>query len=129
MKLRLRNNSIRLRLDQEDVKNFIENKKVTEKIYFQPNMPALSYSISWERYAEKVSAEFVGQDILINVPDKIAKKWVQDSEVGFEADQQIDGNQSLQILIEKDFKCLTKRPGEDESKSFPNPSKVHPSIS
>jgi hypothetical protein len=31
---------------------------------------------------------------------------------------------SLQILVEKDFACLTPRKGEDDGDAFPNPNET-----
>jgi len=121
MKLRLQNNSLRLRLDQDDVDLFKKEKRISETINFRKESNSLSYSINWERYAEKVSAEFVGNDILISVPDEVANKWIQDEEVGFEYNQDLGNGKQLSILVEKDFKCLNERKGENESRAFKNP--------
>ncbi len=36
-------------------------------------------------------------------------------------EQLLDDGSMLDILVEKDFACLTKREGEDESDMYPHP--------
>jgi len=47
--------------------------------------------------------------------------WATTDLVGLEHQIQLKGEEKLAILIEKDFKCLQERPGEDEEDMFPNP--------
>jgi len=50
----------------------------------------------------------------------MAHRWASSEEVGMEASQPVGENPPLQILIEKDFACLS---GDDAQNvdTFPNP--------
>ena len=59
--------------------------------------------------------------IKVLVPMSILTPWLETEQVGMQAEQRLDNGETLKILIEKDFKCLTIREGEDESDAFPHP--------
>jgi len=46
-----------------------------------------------------------------------ARRWAESEEVGIAATVGL-GDGALALLIEKDFPCLTTRPGEDDSDAF-----------
>ncbi|UXP32468.1 hypothetical protein N6H18_00570 [Reichenbachiella agarivorans] len=115
MKLRILNNSIRLRLNQTEVNTFAQEGIVSAELQFGIN--SLVYSLKRDHKSQKVEANFEGNEISILVPVAIADQWILPEEVGFENDDQA----KVKLLIEKDFQCLHKRPNEDESDSFPNP--------
>jgi hypothetical protein len=50
-----------------------------------------------------------------------AKDWANSVREGIYYDQGVSEDTILKILIEKDFQCLHKRAGEDETDNFPNP--------
>ncbi|HEV2247037.1 MAG TPA: hypothetical protein VGW37_10345 [Terriglobia bacterium] len=64
-------------------------------------------------------------EIRILIPEGDVLEWVSTEQVGIERVQEIGGNAQLKILVEKDFKCLNARAGEDEGDRFPNPAE-HP---
>lgn len=84
---------------------------------------ALSYRLERSDLPE-MTASFSNNCICVYVPEDQASTWAgSEQEVGMEHLVRFDGNgNSLRILIEKDFKCLAERPGEDESDNFPNPN-------
>lgn len=121
MKLRVRNNSIRLRLTQKEVAAFKENGRVEEAIEFGANAEnKLVYALE-SADAEALSAQFANNRITIFVPQKQAAEWVSNDQTGIENTQNIGAEKTLKILIEKDFACATRRDGEDDSDAFPHP--------
>lgn len=122
MKLRLRENSIRLRLQISEIAQLRETGLVTESIQF-PNMQALTYSIRIDEKANEMSSSFENGKVSVSVPKETAKQWLETEEVGVETLQVINEDLSLNILLEKDFKCLTERANEVDM--FPNPEEVH----
>ena len=121
MKLRLRNNSIRFRLTQSEVARLAEDGTVEEAINFGP-LPteALTYVLSASADSDAIKAEFNGERIEVFIPKTAVDLWSSTDQVGIEAVQNID-NGKLQILIEKDFRCLEPRTGGDDEDTFPNP--------
>lgn len=118
MKLRIKGNSIRLRLSQTDVAQFITNGKFVETVDFgNASEPKFYYELLVSEIAENVRAEFNNGTISVLVPKNTAEDWATGDLVGIASDE----NSKLKILIEKDFACLAPREGEDESDNFPHP--------
>lgn len=118
MKLRILNHAVRLRLSQTEVEEIAKLGKVSGQTDFINQ--SLIYSLIKDEQATDVTARFENQEIRLSVPSKVLEKWLDPEEVGFENTDQ----SQMKILVEKDFECLHKRPGEDESDSFPNPQAV-----
>ena len=121
MKMRVRGNSIRLRLTQSEVAEFGEKGLVTETIEFGGENK-LIYALESRADAETVKADFEDNRIVITVPQTQAKHWAKSGEVGIEEKQDTGDDKVLRLLIEKDFACLEPREGEDDADNFPHPS-------
>lgn len=120
MKLRIKGNSIRLRLSQTEVKNFGVNGTCIDRISFGSNQ--LIYSLEMSENAA-ISVTFSDQHIRVLVPAAVGKSWVEDNtQVGFDHESVTGEETPLYVLVEKDFACLADRPREDESDNFPNPA-------
>ena len=98
MKLRIRNNFIRLRLTQSEVDTICSEGLVMAHASF-PDGAVLDY--------------------VLDVQD-----WASTEQVSIEAEETLDKGDRLKILIEKDFACLAPREGEDESDMYSNPLAV-----
>ncbi|MFN0138742.1 MAG: DUF7009 family protein [Pyrinomonadaceae bacterium] len=119
MKLRIRGNTLRLRLTRSEVDEFASSGRCADKISFGGER-ALVYAI--EKTAGKtVSAVFDGAEIKVSVPGELAHAWTNTDQVGFDAVYRTGDGDELQILVEKDFACLTPRADEDTADNFPHP--------
>jgi hypothetical protein len=118
MKLRIRGNSIRLRLSQGEVERFARDGKVEESVEFAPGTRLFTYALESDDRREEVVAEYADDRLCIYVPGQVAKDWVGSEQVGFGSSE---GGVGPGIMVEKDFACLTPRAGEDESDMFPHP--------
>jgi hypothetical protein len=119
MKLRLRGDSIRLRLTRSEVSALLDQGLVEETTAFGPSR-ALVYALRLG--GASVSATVEGSRVEVRVPADDARSWAESEAVGIEATQDASEGRSLRILVEKDFPCLTSRPHEDDTDAFPNPS-------
>jgi archaellum component FlaG (FlaF/FlaG flagellin family) len=117
MKLRIKGNSVRLRLMQSEVATFQKTGKVSEMIDFGTN--TLVYQIQ-KTENDTIKATFENQTITVFIPNEIGQSWANSNQIGIEATLSLEGK-VLKILVEKDFKCLTDRPSEDESDAYPHP--------
>lgn len=123
MKIRIQGNSIRLRLSQSEVKIFGETGRVEDGIRFGPAAADAFFYALQSADVPEISAGFTANRIKILVPAGLGTHWASSKEeVGIEHLVRIEQGESLRILVEKDFKCLADRPGEDESDNFPNPN-------
>ena len=118
MKIRILDDSIRLRLDREEVERIGAGERVDCATRF-PSSESFSYGL--EVSGEQTSAAFTGQGIVVNVPEAAAKAWAFDeSDVSIRGEVLLDEGR-LRILVEKDFECLEPREGESQSNRFANP--------
>lgn len=121
MKLRIRGNSIRLRLSQQNVKVFGEEGRVEDSIQFGAAAGGkLTYALATAD-VKKLKSEFKDNTLTVFVPNELAKIWVESQLVGLEHLDSTTENDQVRILVEKDFKCMHVRINEDESDSFPHP--------
>lgn len=122
MKLRLRHNSVRLRLMRAEVAQFEREGRVIETIEMGP---AADDRFSFELVANPDSSSItatIGNGMLtVSAPQAIAREWTATDRVLMEEEQPLGNGRLLRILVEKDFACLEPRPGEDERDAFPHP--------
>lgn len=121
MKLRILNNSIRLRLSQSEVSELAERKPVSATTQF-PGGTTFSYCVEPKVGIGDVQASFVDGQITVSIPTEGAYFWaVNDRAITLRSNCSLPDGGELDILVEKDFKCLTDRPHEDESDLYPHP--------
>ena len=121
MKLRIRGNSIRLRLTKSEVVQFDKTGKVEEIVEFGFEKAYLGYQLHSSPDDVRIEAKFEDDLLCITIPKKEADNWVNSERVGIDAVQEIGDGRSLHVLVEKDFACLTPRAYEDESDAFSHP--------
>lgn len=116
MKLRIRGNSLRLRLTQGDVARLGSEGEVSEAVEFGGGNQSFIYTLAATEGVEGPTAAFANGNLTVSIPKKVADEWTSTDMVGIESAESVPS-----ILIEKDFACLSTREGEDESDTFPNP--------
>lgn len=102
MKLRIHHNSIRLRLDHDEVRELADKGRVEDRIVFGPEA-ALVYAIESHTDEEIALVRATGE-ITIRLPEADIKEWAASELVGFEATAE-NGESGLLILVEKDLPC------------------------
>ncbi|MDH4109412.1 MAG: hypothetical protein OEW35_13950 [Gammaproteobacteria bacterium] len=120
MKLRIRDNSIRLRLSQGEVERFRADGLLTSAIHF-PGGTKIEYTVESSPASVKPMARYSNNTIAVRVPEATVQEWADSDRVSIASEQVLDDGGVLSVLIEKDFACLTPREGEDESDMFPHP--------
>jgi hypothetical protein len=118
MKLRIRGDSIRLRLQRGEVYELAETGRVEDQLVFGP-AERLVYAVEMHDDAEVALVRSPGE-ITVLLPAEDTQGWAYSDQTGFEAVAD-NGEDGLTILVEKDFSCLTVRTGEDDSDSYQNP--------
>lgn len=118
MKLRIRGNSIRLRLLRGEVAKFGEQGIVSETINFGAS--SLTYVLRNSADANELSAQFNENEIIVSVPPETARRWTETDLVSLQGEQKLSGGAVLKILVEKDFVCLDRPHDEDNKDAYPN---------
>jgi len=120
MKLRIKGDSIRLRLTQSELQRFAEHGQVEERTRFGGGVE-LVYRLKRGAAAPGLAADFSRSELEVRVPPGMAREWCETDLVTLTGSQKVSADGELKITVEKDFACLTPREGEDESDNFPHP--------
>lgn len=120
MKIRIKGNSVRLRLSKSETALFASEGIVEEKTNFGNKTFEYAVIIS---DANNMSATFSNNMIRVSVPKNLIDEWTTTSLVSLEYNMPLDGGEYLHLLIEKDFKCIDAMVTEDQSDYFENPEK------
>lgn len=118
MKIRIKGNTIRLRLTQSEVRQLSETGTVRETTPFGPT--TFRYQVALHPDIEQLQASYADNQVTLLVPETMGKTWFQDETIGFENQMVLTEGNTLHLLLEKDFTCLENR-SEDESDNYPNP--------
>jgi hypothetical protein len=121
MKIRIKGNSVRLRLSKTEIDKFASTGYLEESTEFAT--AKFTYALASSTDANELCADFNHQKITVYVPTKVHHEWVNTDRVGFENKQRIADDKTLFLLIEKDFVCLDNT-FEDQSDNYPNPNAV-----
>ena len=120
MKLRIRDNSIRLRLTRSEVNTIRVDGIVGGKVVFAGGS-RLIYCVESSPACVDPAAQFESGELSVRLPESTVLRWADSEEVSIESAQTLDDGDTLKILVEKDFACIAPRDGEDESDMFRNP--------
>jgi hypothetical protein len=119
MKLRIKGDTIRIRLSETEVSSLAEGNSVVEETHFPTS--TLIYRV---QPSASAVVDFKDNMLQINLTQTEIDAWSSTDEVSISKDIDLLDDNILSILVEKDFKCLTVRP-EGESDNYPNPNKHH----
>ncbi len=122
MKLRIRGNSLRIRVSQGELAELSSTGFASDSVRFSPETE-LSYCLE-VRPDSGLEASFSDASIKVVLPQVDVTRWIEPEQVSIEGKQALGDGEVLSILVEKDFTCLAPREGEDESDLFANPSKT-----
>lgn len=122
MKLRIRGNTLRLRVSKSELATVLKRGSVQDAIRFGPRT-RLVYRLE-AAAGNRFGAELAGDSIVVRAPRAAVVKWGRDEEVSMRGKQKIGRGATLAILIEKDFECLKPRAGDDATDLFVNPGQA-----
>lgn len=117
MKIRIKGNSVRLRLSKSEVDTFGKQGYIEERTLF--GNAVLTYALKSTTHCD-MSADFEDNKVTMYLPDTKAKEWVETQKVGFDANMDLGDGNELYLLLEKDFQCLDNSI-EDQSDNYENP--------
>lgn len=112
MKIRIKGNSLRYRLTQSEVAKLAADGRLEEHTAFAGK--PLEYVIEIAN-GENLSADFIGNKIVLNMPKAMIEELNNTDRVGFD-----NSTGTVSLLVEKDFVCIDNME-EDQSDNYPNP--------
>ena len=122
MKLRIKGNSLRLRVSRSEVARLLAGDRLEETIHFTPEASAkFTYALQQDRLVSIPTVQYTLNKVTILIPSDQANAWSVTDQVGIAEDISLGGLGSLALLIEKDFACLD-RSEEDNADTFANPN-------
>jgi hypothetical protein len=121
MKLRIRGNSLRIRLTKSEVDKLSQEGYLEETTAFATG--TLTYALQAKTGIAGLDADFAGGKITMYVPAEIPAVWVSNEVVGYDNTVNTP-NGGLYLLLEKDFVCIDAPPTEDQSDNYENPHMV-----
>lgn len=126
VKLRILNNSIRLRLTVREVAQIGAGQAVVSRLHL-PGGCALSYSLvpaKAQDFSVALQAERDQASLVVSAPAEQAEHWADSPAlVSLESSVALDGG-TLSLLVEKDFACRAPRTGDDLEDLFVNPGSL-----
>ena len=122
MKIRIKGNSLRIRVSKTEVDIFCKDGMLEEKTDFGTS--SFSYKLQLTNTGENLDADFQHGVVTLYVPGSFIKDWDTNQTVGFSHNKPLPGGDHLFLLLEKDFKCIDNTMMEDQSDNFDNPLHV-----
>ncbi|MBP9193482.1 MAG: hypothetical protein KBF57_02270 [Saprospiraceae bacterium] len=119
MKLRIKGNSIRLRLTKSEVLQFSETGVIEEKTDF--GNTELIYRLASSEGPDLLSSSFENNVVTVFMNQTLASAWYTSDEVGYKHIFKTSDDSEIFLLVEKDFVCLDET-FEDQSDNYDNPN-------
>jgi hypothetical protein len=121
MKLRIKGNSLRLRVSRSELALFQAGGRIEETIRFTAAPEAtLTYALESALRSSPVSVRYGSREVTVILSQDRARIWGAEDEVGVYTTLDMGPAGSLEVVVEKDFACLD-RSDEDNSDTFANP--------
>jgi len=123
MKLRIKGDSIRIRLDRRDMAGLVQEGRVEDVLRFGPGA-RFSYAVEAAPAPPgKPLASYAEGRLIVRIDPEDVRAWSASDRVGFDHVQAVEGG-SIRVVVEKDFACLDRAAGHesDDAHAFPTPS-------
>jgi hypothetical protein len=120
VKLRIRDNSVRLRLTRGEVDTLRDQGLVSARTAF-PGGREFQYVVESSPASVSPGAFLSDGVMTVRLPETTVLAWAATEQVSILGEQLLQDGEKVSILVEKDFTCLAPRAGEDESDMFPHP--------
>ncbi len=121
MKLRIKGNSLRLRISRSEVDRLFQRERLEESIQLAPHAEAkLTYALEQATSVSVPTVRYTEGEITVLLPAGLADSWCSTDLVGIAERVSLGAFGSLELVIEKDFACLDRSEEENED-TFENP--------
>jgi len=124
MKLRLLDNSIRLRLSRNEVVAADEQGIVEGQTRF-PDGSVFTFALEALKNSSDASASYASDRMVVKLPAPEISAWANDdAAVSLHGELELPLGGHLKLLVEKDFRCVSPRDDEDQPNLFQNPERA-----
>jgi hypothetical protein len=121
MKLRIKGNSLRLRISRSELTKLNEGERLVETVRFTPAPDAqFSYALEATAQIKTTAVKYSAGTVTVCISHEQLWSWSDEKEVGIYTSVEIGDGEKLDLLIEKDFACLD-RSDEENADTFSNP--------
>jgi len=122
MKLRIKGNSLRLRVTPSDVQQLLRDGVIGEHVQLTANpKDRLTYEVITSLSEPTAAVAYQLGNITVSMPELQLKKWAGSDDVGIYTEVALGDGQVLSVALEKDFACLDLSDAENQD-TFPNPN-------
>ena len=126
MKLRLLNNSIRIRFQQKELEALHREGIIESTTRLGPtDDQQFRYVLRKDIGAKPLDAALENNCLTIGIAPSAIDALINTDLVGVSTNHEPAAGEMLYILVEKDFKCLTPRAGEEDAFPHPDESAGH----
>ena len=124
MKLRIKGNSLRLRVTPSEVRQLLRNGVIREHVQLSANpKDRLTYAVRSSLSGAATTVAYQLGIVTVCVPEIQLEKWAGSEDVGVYAHVALGDAPGLSVAIEKDFACLDRSDADNED-TFPNPNRA-----
>ncbi len=115
MKLRIKGNTLRFRLNQSEVAHLANGAILSDTTEFSPSQ-RLNWQLESTPAITAIEAAFANATVSVRLPESDVQHWTGAETVGLYGKAGV-----LEIAVEKDFQCLHRTGAPEEADAFPNP--------
>jgi uncharacterized protein DUF7009 len=120
MKLRIKGNSLRLRITPSELTRLLDRGRIEETVYFASDPDArLTYALEQIPDADRITVRYTPGEVTVLVSSSAAQCWAGGRDPGLYGQAMTDHG-ILELALERDFACLDKS-DKDNLDTFPNP--------
>lgn len=121
MKLRIKGNSLRLRITPSEMARLLESGRIEESVRFGSGPDErLVYAVEHTPQVAAITVRYIPGEVAILVPSAAVRQWAAGAEAGLYG-KAVFNRDILDLAVEKDFACLDKNEA-DNADTFPNPN-------
>jgi len=122
MKLRIKGNSLRLRVSKSELARLLEDGYIEDAIQLMAAPDAkLTYTLATAIQSHPLRVQCQSHGIMVTLSKEQANAWASAAEVGVYETLSLGAAGSLDVIVEKDFACLDRSDDENWD-TFANPN-------
>ena len=121
MKLRIKGDSLRLRVSRTELARLLNGERIEETIHFSADEDAkLRYGLGSDPDVSQTTVRYARNEIAVTLNRSAVEAWGDESQTGIYEKILIGSQRLLEVAVEKDFGCID-RSAEDNEDTFANP--------